>query len=57
MSGLCEHQHDGHKGERDAADREQPDGAELQRHVGAGSQRLLHHASQVRSAAIEVRRT
>jgi nucleotide-binding universal stress UspA family protein len=43
-SGLCEHEHDGHDGKRDAADREQPDGAELQRDVAPGSQRLLQLA-------------
>ncbi len=43
-SGLRDHEHDGHDGKRDAADGEQPDGAELQRYVAAGSQRLLQLA-------------
>lgn len=40
-SGLCYHEHDGNGGERDAADGEQRDGAELQRDVAASSQRML----------------
>ena len=43
-SGLRDHEHDGHDGKRDAADGEQPDGAELQRYVAAGSQGVLQLA-------------
>jgi hypothetical protein len=43
-SDLRDHEHDGHNGERDAADREQHDRAEPQRCVAAGSQRLLQLA-------------
>jgi len=35
-SGLRDHKHNGHDGDRDAADGEQPDGAEPQRYVAAG---------------------
>jgi hypothetical protein len=43
-SGLRDHEHDGHDRKRDAADGEQPDGAEPQRYVTTGSQRTLQLA-------------
>ena len=43
-SALRDHEHDGHNGKRDTGDGEQPDGAEPQRHVAAGSQRTLQLA-------------
>jgi Putative lumazine-binding len=43
-SGLRDHEHDGHDGNRDAADGEQRDGAEPQRYVATGSQRMLQLA-------------
>ena len=43
-SGLRDHEHDGHDGKCDAADCEQADGAEPQRHVATGSQRMLQLA-------------
>src|SRR5262249_15312116 len=43
-SGLRDHEHDGHDGEGDAADGEQPDDAERERQVSAGSQRMLQLA-------------
>ena len=48
-SDLRDHEHDGHDGERDPADGEQPDGAEPQRCVPAGSQRTLELALALRA--------